>query len=125
VRKIELDELEALKGIKHPDVLLVLDDGAVIVVEETKRPRSEDIDKLLSLLEFLRDDWTPLLGHRKPSAITCVVHHTKSDVAFYIRIRAKDVHKAFRRHGAGVRAVRCRRLSELEQRLRITFGKGK
>jgi len=108
-REINLDNIATFRDTKHPDRILELDDGSVIVIEETRRPRPEDIDKLLSLLETVGGDWSSLLGYKRPTSIICVVHHTRSDTAFYIHMRSKGIHRAFQRYRARIIAVECNR----------------
>ena len=109
LREIDLDEVGELREVKRPDRVLVLDDGSVVVVEETGRPRPEDVEKHLSLLDALGGDWSKLIGRERPRSVTCVIHHRRGDAVFYARMRSREVLKKFRRRGARVVAVECER----------------
>jgi len=128
-REVDLDSLPMLRDTKHPDRLLELDDETIIVIEETRRPEPDDLHKLLSLPETLKEDWTPITatgsgsgkgrgtGTGRPKSLICIVHHTRSDTLFYTILRSKSLRAKFRRYGAEISAVKCAK--ELRNKLSI------
>mgnify|MGYP007013857689 CR=1 FL=1 len=122
LRKISLDQVPELEQEQRPDYALLLDDGEVVVVEETGRPEPRDIDRVAQAALALKKGTLPLRVSKSPSAITGVVHYRRRDTVFGRHL--SSLQKRFwDKHRILLLGVSCQR--ELEQRLRITFGKGK
>ena len=122
LRKISLDEMPELSQEQRPDYVLLLDDGEIVLIEETGRPEPKDLNRVAQAALALKEGTFPLRLSEPPSAITGVVHYRRRDTAFgrYLSSLQK---KFWDRHHILLLGVSCRR--DLEQRLHIAFGKGK
>jgi len=122
LRKIPLDQVPELEQEQRPDYVLLLDDGEVVVVEETGRPEPRDLDRVAQAALALKEGAFPLRVSRSPSAITGVVHYRRRDTTFGRHLSSLQK-KFWDKHRILLLGVSCRHA--LEQRLHITFGKGK
>ena len=121
LRKVSLDQVPELEQEQRPDYVLLLDDGEVVVVEETGRPEPRDLDRLVQAVLMLKRG-VLRLHQGRASAITGVVHYRRRDTVFGRHL--SNLQRTFwEKHHILLLGVFCRR--ELEQRLRITFGKGR
>jgi len=122
VSKLSFDDIPELAQLPRPDYLLVLDDGEVVVVEETGRPKPEDLERVIEAVVGLKRGELNLPIETTPPRITGVVHFRRRDLTFGKHLSGEQ--KRLRdKHGIILLGVSCDR--ELRQRLRVTFGKGK
>lgn len=119
INKSSLDKLLKQGFGKRPDYLLVLDDGEIIVVEETGRPEFKDVKRVMDFATMLRKGELHLPGITVLSSITGVIHYKRRDSAFgkYLVSQQK---KAWRELRIRLLGVSCNR--EFQQRLRIALG---
>lgn len=118
VCKLSFDELPEFGQKQRPDYILLLDDGEVIIVEETGRPEFRDVERVRTAAVMLKKGHFRLPYDTTPSAITGVVHYRHRDTTFskYLSNLQKKLWDKHRIHLLG---VSCQR--ELMERLRITF----
>jgi len=117
VKRRNLDELfppRDARTPKHPDRALLLDDGEIVIVEETGRPEIKDVQRLE---RFLRDfDWK-ILFDREPRGKTLVLHYRRRDLKAtkYLTYRSKEIRKNY---GVVLYGAGCDKV--LKERLRLT-----
>jgi len=122
VVKLSFDEIPEFSEAQRPDYLLLLDDGEVIIVEETGRPEFRDVKRVEDAALLLRKGELNLPHDIIPSRITGVVHFRRRDKTFG-RYFSGEQKKFWDKYRVLLVAVACER--ELRQRLRITFGESK
>ena len=117
VKRRNLDELFPPRGArtpKHPDYALLLDDGEIVIVEETSRPKIEDVERLESFIKEL--NWKTLFG-MEPKGKMAVLHFERrgGDATKYLTHRIKRFR---RKYGVVLYGAGCDKV--LRERLRLT-----
>ena len=122
VIKLSFDEVPEFSDVQRPDYLLLLDDGEVVIVEETGRPEFRDVKRVENATLLLRARRPNLLHGIVPSRITGVVHFRSRDKTFS-RYLSGEQKKFWDKYRILLLGAACER--ELRQRLRIAFGESK
>ena len=122
VVKLSFDEMPEFSEAQRPDYLLLLDDGELVIVEETGRPEFRDVKRVEDTALLVRRRELNLPHDIIPSRITGVVHFRRRDKTFG-RYFSGEQKKFWDRYRILLVAVACDR--DLRQRLRITFGESK
>ena len=119
VKQVDLNSISALSQRQKPDFVLLLEDGEVLVVEETGRPELKGLNRLEAFLRWARrGGWGHLLAFR-PELVMCVVHYRKRDLAFARMAEHKA--RALAKLGGKLKLVSCER--EFKERLGVLWAR--
>jgi len=121
LKSISLDEVPDLRGKKRADYLLLLEGGVLVVLEETSKPRLEDLDEKLPMtIEWLRRRGPANVGI-SPHEIRGIVAvcHFRRGIGGFSKYAIPLASRFKRDYGVPLLLCKCRRWSDLLGKLRL------
>jgi len=120
VSRLSFDDIPEFGQVPRPDYLLLLDDGEIVIVEETGRPEFRDLKRVIDTVVMLKEGRLSLPYHITPFRITGVVHYRRKDTTFGKHLSSQQK-RLWEKYGIRLLGVSCER--DLQQRLRIASRK--